>query len=102
MFAVIETGGKQYHISAGDTIRVEKLSLEAGAPVVFDRVLLRSNKDDVVVGQPYVEGAKVEGKITAQGREKKKIVFRYKSKTRYRKKHGHRQEYTDVEILGIK
>jgi large subunit ribosomal protein L21 len=100
-FAVIETGGKQYKVSAGDKIRVEKLEAEEGKPFAFDKVLLKSEGDRVEVGTPYLEGAKVEAKVLAEGRDKKKIVFKYKSKTRQRKKKGHRQPYTEVEITKI-
>lgn len=98
-FAIIQTGGKQYKVSAGQKIKIEKLSAQAGGGVVFDKILLMADGEDVKIGTPYVEGAKVEGKVLKQGREKKKIVFRYHSKTRYRKKKGHRQDFTEVEIL---
>ena len=88
MKAVIMTGGKQYYVSEGDVIYVEKLDLEEGAKVVFDQVLMVDNK----VGTPYVDGAKVEGVVVKNGKQKKK----------YRKKQGHRQPYTKVEIKSIK
>lgn len=97
--AVIETGGKQYKVSEGQKIKIEKLVSDKG-DVIFDKVLLISDKD-VKVGTPYLENAKVEGKVVKEGREKKKIVFRYHSKTRYRKKKGHRQPFTEVEITKI-
>lgn len=97
-FAIIQTGGKQYKVSAGEKIKIEKLITQAGEGVVFDKILLTADGEDVKIGTPYVEGAKVEGKVLKQGREKKKIVFRYHSKTRYRKKKGHRQNFTEVEI----
>jgi len=100
MFAVIETGGKQYKVSAGDKIKIEKLRAEEGL-VSFDKVLLKSNGEEIEIGAPYVKGAKVEGKILKQGRSEKKIVFRYHSKTRYRKFKTHRQPYTEVEITKI-
>lgn len=100
-FAIIETGGKQYKVAKGDKIRVEKLLGEPGSSVVFDKVLLIANGEKISVGAPYVSGAKVEGKITKQGRGKKLIVFKYHSKTRQRKKKGHRQNYTEVEITGV-
>lgn len=99
-FAVIETGGKQYRVSPGTKIKVEKLAPE-GEDFIFDKVLLLSDEKGVKVGRPYVEGSKVEAKIVKQARAKKKIVFRYHSKTRYRKKKGHRQPYTEVEITKI-
>lgn len=97
-FSVIETGGKQYKVSAGDKLKVEKLPGEAGAGLVFDKVLLVANGDKVEVGAPYVKGAKVEAKIVRQLRDEKKIIFKYHSKTRYRRKQGHRQELTEVII----
>jgi len=100
-FAIIETGGKQYKVSAGQKIKVEKLGAEAGNKVVFERVLLKANGAEVEVGAPYVAGAKVVGKVIREARDKKKIVFRYHSKTRYRKKKGHRQHFTEVEIQKI-
>ncbi len=101
MFAVIETGGKQYKVAPGDKIRVEKIPSAEGGEIVFDKVLLKSAEDKVEIGAPYLEKAEVRAKVLEQGRDKKKIVFRYHSKTRYRKKKGHRQPYTEVEILAI-
>ncbi len=98
MFAIIQTGGKQYKVSSGQKIKAEKLNAEGGANFVFDKVLLIADGDSVKIGAPYVEGAKVEAKVLKQGRDRKKIVFRYHSKTRYRKKKGHRQHFTEVEI----
>ena len=102
MFAVIQTGGKQYKVAAGDKIKVEKLEAKEGDSLVFDKVLLTADGDNVQVGAPYVIGAKVDAKILKQGRHKKIIVFKYHSKTRYRKKKGHRQDYTEIQILDIK
>ena len=99
-FAVIETGGKQYKVSPGTKIKVEKLTPE-GESFVFDKVLLVSDEKGTKIGAPYLEGSKVEAKILKQGRADKKIVFRYKSKTRQRTKKGHRQHYTEVEITKI-
>ncbi|MEK7635955.1 MAG: 50S ribosomal protein L21 [Patescibacteria group bacterium] len=99
MFAIIQTGGKQYKVSAGEKIKIEKLDAQISDSVVFDKVLFTADGENIRIGMPYVEGAKVEGKILKQGREKKKIVFRYHSKTRYRKKKGHRQDFTEVEIM---
>jgi len=101
MFAVIETGGKQYRVSEGKKIKVEKLNTEDGKAFVFDKVLLLNDDKSTKVGAPYVKGAKVEGKVLAEGRSKKVIVFRYHAKTRYRKKRGHRQPFTEVEIMKI-
>ncbi|MFA6354494.1 MAG: 50S ribosomal protein L21 [Candidatus Paceibacterota bacterium] len=100
-FSVIETGGKQYKVSAGQKLKIEKIAGEAGEAVVFDRVLLKNDPDSMEIGQPYLSGLKVEGKIIKQARDKKKIVFRYHSKTRYRKKNGHRQPITEVEIVRV-
>ena len=101
MFAVIETGGKQYKVSAGDKIKVEKLEAEAGASFVFDKVLLVGDENSIKLGRPYLSGAKVEAKIIKNARDRKKIVFKYHSKTRYRKKKGHRQHFTEAEITKI-
>jgi len=102
MIAVIETGGKQYKVAVGDKVKIEKLSGEAGAAVAFDKILLVADGDSAKIGQPYVSGASVTANILEQGRDKKKIVFRYHSKTRYRKKKGHRQHFTEVQIENIK
>jgi len=101
-FAVIQTGGKQYKVAEGQKLKIEKVPGNSGDAVAFDRVLLVANGDDVEVGTPIVAGAQVEGKILRGGRYDKKIVFKYHSKTRYRKKKGHRQEFTEVEITGIR
>lgn len=100
-FSVIETGGKQYKVSAGQKLKIEKIAGEAGEVIFFDKVLLNNGDDSIEIGQPYISGIKVEGKIIQQARDKKKIVFRYHSKTRYRKKNGHRQPITEVEIVKI-
>jgi len=102
MFAVIETGGKQYKVSPGQKIKIEKLEAQEGDSFSFDKVLLKAEDENIVVGTPYIEGAKAEAKILKQGRAKKIIVFKYHSKTRYRKKKGHRQPFTEVEITAIK
>ena len=100
MYAIIETGGKQYTVEAGDKIRVEKLDANEGDVVTFDKVVFVSG-DEPKVGTPYVEGAKVEAKVLAQAKAKKVIVYKYKAKKNERKKNGHRQPYTLVEISGI-
>ncbi len=97
MYAIIATGGKQYKVQEGDVIRVEKLGAEAGSEVTFDQVLLVSDKE-VKVGTPTVEGASVKATVVAEGKGKKVIVYRYKRKTGYHKKNGHRQPYTQVKI----
>lgn len=101
MFAIIETGGKQYRVSVGQKVKVEKLNAEEGANFTFDKVLLVSDDKDIKIGTPEVKGAKVEAKVLEQGRNKKVIVFRYHSKTRYRKKKGHRQPFTKLQIEKI-
>ena len=100
MYAIIATGGKQYRVSEGDVIYIEKLDAEVDSTVSFD-VLLVGNEGDVKVGTPVVEGVKVEGKVVGQIRGEKIIVFKYKSKKNYRRKQGHRQPYTKVEITKI-
>ncbi|MCI5643383.1 MAG: 50S ribosomal protein L21 [Peptoniphilus sp.] len=100
MYAIIETGGKQYVVEAGDKIKVEKLDVKEGDTVTFDKVLFVSG-DEPKIGAPFVDGAKVEGKVLAQGKNKKVIVYKYKSKKNERKKNGHRQPFTLVEISGI-
>ena len=101
-FAIIETGGKQYLVSANTKILIEKLLGDAGAEVVFDKVLLHSADDkQALIGKPYVEGKKVEGRVVKQARTRKIKIFKYKSKVRYRRRRGHRQEYTEVEITKI-
>ena len=99
MKAILETGGKQYSVEEGSTIYIEKLDVEEGKRVVFDKVLMANG----VVGNPYVEGASVEGKVVKNGKGKKIHIFTYKpNKTSTRKKQGHRQPYTKVEITKIK
>lgn len=101
MFVIIETGGKQYQVSPGDKLKVEKLPDGEGSVVRIDKVLLKSDEGNVQVGQPYLNGSSVEAKVLSEGRDKKKIVFHYRPKTRYRKKKGHRQHYTELEISKI-
>ena len=100
MYAIIATGGKQYRVSEGDVIYIEKIDAQVDSTVSFD-VLLVSNDGDVRIGTPIVEGAKVEGKVVGQVRGEKIVVFKYKSKKNYRRKQGHRQPYTKVEITKI-
>lgn len=101
MYAVIETGGKQYRVEQGDVLRIEKLENSVDEKVVFDKVFLIANGDDVTVGKPYVEGAKVEATVLAHDKAKKIIVYKYKAKKNYRKKQGHRQPYTEIKIESI-
>ena len=100
MYAVIETGGKQYRVKEGDVIVVEKLKAEVGEKVEFDRVLCLGEGDKVTIGQPYLDSA-VTGQIVENGKGEKVIIFKYKSKKDYRKKQGHRQPFSKVEILSL-
>lgn len=103
-FAVIHTGGKQYKVSVGDSIKIEKLSgdFAAGDKVVFDKVLLVDNGTETSIGTPYINGAKVEAIFEKAGRAQKVTVIRYKQKSRYFKKNGHKQPYSQVKISAIK
>ena len=100
MYAIIATGGKQYKVSEGDIITIEKLGVEAGEKVTFDQVLVVGG-DDLKVGDPTVAGATVEASVVENGKAKKVIVYKYKRKTGYHKKNGHRQAYTKVKIEKI-
>ena len=101
MYAVIQTGGKQYRVSEGDTLRVEKLGAEEGASVDLDKVLMVANGDDVKVGTPYVEGGKVTATVKTHGRGKKVKIIKFKRRKQHLKRQGHRQWYTELEITGI-
>lgn len=101
MYAVIETGGKQYKVQEGDAIYIEKLDKEDGTNVTFDKVLAVFKEDGIVTGSPYVKGAAVSGTVIKSGKAKKIIVFKFKAKKNYRNKQGHRQPYTKVEIGAI-
>jgi large subunit ribosomal protein L21 len=102
MYAIIESCGKQYKVAEGDVVFFEKLDVEEGKKVTFDKVVLVSDDKKVEVGAPYVKGVKVEGKVVANGKGKKIIVYKYKAKKNYRRTQGHRQPYTKVEITSIK
>ena len=102
MYAIIESCGKQYKVAEGDVVFFEKLDAEEGKKVTFDKVVLVSDEGKVQVGNPYVKGVKVEGKVISHGKGKKIIVFKMKPKKNYRRKQGHRQPYTKVEITSIK
>ncbi len=97
MYAIIATGGKQYKVEEGDVIRVEKLDVAEGAEVTFDQVLVIGDKT-MKIGDPTVSGASVKGTVVTEGKEKKVVVYRYKPKTGYHKKNGHRQPYTQIKI----
>ncbi len=101
MYAVIQTGGKQYVVAPGEELKVEKLPGEVGETIAFDRVLLTSDGENVNLGKPYLENTKVLGRITGHGRNKKILVFKYKKRKGYRKKLGHRQNYTLVKVENI-
>ena len=102
MYAVIKTGGKQYRVAQGDEVKLEKLTGEVGDEVMFDQVLLTSDGEKVQLGRPYIENSKVVGRITRQGKNRKIVVFKYKRRKGYRKKRGHRQQFTLVRIEDIK
>lgn len=100
-FAVIKTGGKQYKVAEGQKLRVEKLPNVESGEIVFDDVLMVLNGDDIKIGTPKVEGAKISARVTKEGRTRKIIVFKYRAKKRYKKKAGHRQHFTEIEITKI-
>lgn len=100
-FAVIHTGGKQYQVAEGDTIKVEKLGLEAGKKVTFDKVILVDDANTTQVGAPYLEGAKVTGEVVSEKRGARVLGMKYKAKSNRRTKYGHRQTMTTVKITGI-
>ncbi|HIT87054.1 MAG TPA: 50S ribosomal protein L21 [Candidatus Coprocola pullicola] len=101
MYAIIETGGKQYKVAEGDVIKVEKLAVEAGQEYAFDKVLVVAKDSDVTVGAPYVAGAKVSASVIGDGKEKKVVVYKYKPKKGFHKKKGHRQPFTKLQIQSI-
>ena len=102
MYAIIESCGRQYKVAEGDVVFFEKLDAEEGKKVTFDKVILVSEEGKVQVGNPYVKGIKVEGKVVSHGKGKKILVYKYKAKKNYRRTQGHRQPYTKVEITKIK
>ena len=102
MYAIIEACGRQYKVQEGEAVYFEKLDVEEGKKVSFDKVVLISNDGKVQVGNPYIANAKVEGKVVSNGKAKKILVFKYKAKKNERKTRGHRQDYTKVEITSIK
>ena len=101
MYAVIQTGGKQYRVSEGDTLKVEKLDAEDGASVEFDKVLMIADGDDIRVGKPFVEGGKVTATVKRQGRGKKIEIIKFKRRKHHDKRTGHRQAFTELTITGI-
>ena len=100
-YAVVRTGSKQYYVKQGDLVRVESLARDEGDQVELEDVLLVSHQGKTTLGNPYVPGAKVGAEVVSQGKEKKVTVFKYKSKTRYRRKKGHRQQFTELKITDI-
>ena len=101
MYAVIKTGGKQYRVAEGETLKVEKLDVEEGAAVEFDQVLMIANGDQIQVGAPYVEGARVTATVKSQGRGPKVRIIKFRRRKHYCKTQGHRQSYTELKIGGI-
>ena len=101
MYAVIKTGGKQYRVEEGDVVRIEKIEVATGESVDFDQVLLVANGDDVKVGQPVVDGAKVTAEVLEQGRHKKVKIIKFRRRKHHMKRQGHRQWYTEIKITGI-
>ena len=101
MYAVVSSGGKQYKVQKGEILRVEKISGDIGAPVLFDKVLMFSDGENVNIGQPVLENISIKGHIVEQDKAKKIIVFKYKRRKRYRRKQGHRQQYTAIKIDSI-
>ena len=101
MYAVIQTGGKQYRVSEGDTVKVEKLDADEGASVDIDSVLMVADGDDIKVGTPFVDGGKVTATIKSHGRGKKIEIMKFRRRKHHQKKTGHRQYYTELEITGI-
>ncbi len=101
MYAIVETGGKQYKVAIGDTVDVERLDAEVGAAVALDRVLLVADENGVRVGQPAIDGAAVSATVVEQAKAPKVIIFKYRAKQRYRVKKGHRQDFTRLRIDGI-
>lgn len=101
MYAVIETGGKQYRVQEGDVVFIEKLDVQADDVISFDKVIVVGKEDGAVIGTPVVEGAKVSAKVLKNGKGKKLVVFKYRSKKDSKSKKGHRQPYTQVQIQSI-
>jgi|SRR5690625_507695 len=101
MHAVIRTGGKQYRVQKGDIFNVEKLEAEVGSEITFDEVLAIGNGDEIRIGAPLIEGAAVKARIIKTDRLKKVIVFKFKKRKQYKRKHGHRQHFSRIEILDI-
>lgn len=101
MYAVIQTGGKQYRVEEGQILKFEKLGVGEGAEVEFDKVLLVKSENDIKVGKPFVEGSRVTGKVQSEGRHNKVNIIKFKRRKHHMKRMGHRQDYTEVQITGI-
>ncbi len=101
MYAVVQTGGKQYRVSEGDTIKVEKLIADEGASVELDKVLMITNGDDVKIGAPYVDGGKVTATVKSHGRGKKVTIIKFRRRKHHMKRQGHRQWFTELQVTGI-
>ncbi|MCX8581716.1 MULTISPECIES: 50S ribosomal protein L21 [unclassified Gilliamella] len=101
MYAVFQSGGKQHRVSEGQVVRLEKIEVETGAEVVFDKVLMVANGEDIKVGAPFVEGATVKAEIVEHGRGEKVKIVKFRRRKHYRKQQGHRQWFTDVKITAI-
>jgi len=101
MYAVVKTGGKQYRVSAGEKLKIEQIAAEVGQEIVLDQVLVVADGDALKMGTPLVSGATVKAKVLSQGRGDKVRIFKMRRRKHYRKSQGHRQNYTEIEILGI-
>jgi large subunit ribosomal protein L21 len=101
MYAVVKTGGKQYRVSAGEKLKVEQIAADVGADIVLDQVLLVADGENISMGAPLLSGAAVQAKIIAHGRGEKVRIFKMRRRKHYRKSQGHRQNYTEIQILGI-
>lgn len=101
MYAIVETGGKQFRVSKGDVIRVEKLAVEEGDSIALDQVMMLQSEAGTVIGNPYIDGASVNARVVENGKSKKVVIYKYKAKKNYRKKQGHRQPFTELEIVEI-
>ena len=101
MYAIIETGGKQYRVTEGDTVRVEKLDAETGAEIQLDRVLLVAEGDSIQVGKPYLEGGRVTAEVAEHGRGDKVMIIKFRRRKHYMRRQGHRQWFTKLKITGI-
>jgi large subunit ribosomal protein L21 len=101
MYAVVKTGGKQYRVSSGEKLKIEQILADVGAEIVLDQVLMVADGEAVTMGSPLVQGASVKAKVVAQGRGDKVHIYKMRRRKHYRKSQGHRQNYTEIEILGI-